>query len=235
VAKKKARTKKSVHVKRSADYDSDSDLSVPDNLDVTSPRPSRAAAKTASKRLSASAKQWGTTDKEATSDDSDDVSDGFVSTSGDESDDETPVPQTNAKKSKIVAMSSDSESEDSSEDEAALAKARKKQEMALQRANANKMKGKKLQKRKNASKGKGGKQLANKRKGKKKFEGSSDDSSDDTSSGSEDEVERDPLEGIDLEALMEEAMAGSRASVLHTMCWWRVVLDEAHFIKSRSR
>jgi DNA repair protein RAD16 len=45
---------------------------------------------------------------------------------------------------------------------------------------------------------------------------------------------RDPLEGIDLDKLTKEAMHGSKLSVLHTMCWWRVVLDEAHFIKSRS-
>jgi DNA repair protein RAD16 len=28
--------------------------------------------------------------------------------------------------------------------------------------------------------------------------------------------------------------AGASMSVLHSVCWWRVVLDEAHFIKSRN-
>ena len=63
-------------------------------------------------------------------------------------------------------------------------------------------------------------------KGKKDFDMDSDESS------SEDD--RDPMEGIDINALMEEAMAGSRFSFLHSFCWWRIVLDEAHFIKSRS-
>jgi SNF2-related domain len=42
------------------------------------------------------------------------------------------------------------------------------------------------------------------------------------------------MEGVDMEALREEALQGCQPSVLHTMSWWRVVLDEAHMIKSRS-
>jgi hypothetical protein len=71
-------------------------------------------------------------------------------------------------------------------------------------------------------------------KKKKKFDDeSSDDSSydstdDDSTSG--DDVNNE----IDMAALVEKAMAGAKNSVLHSLCWWRIVLDEAHFIKSRS-
>ncbi|EEC47372.1 predicted protein [Phaeodactylum tricornutum CCAP 1055/1] len=34
--------------------------------------------------------------------------------------------------------------------------------------------------------------------------------------------------------LSTKTMVGSRFSVLHSFCWWRIILDEAHFIKSRS-
>lgn len=186
--------KKSVHIKRVKGYDSDSDLSVAEDIDISPGRPSRAAAKSASKKLSQSAKQWGRDDNESSESEE---SKTFQSTSDDESSEDE--------------VSSSSSDDSSSEDEtktSAFARARKKQKLALESAV------KPFQK-----------------KNKKK----DDESSTDEDSDSEiEQANIDPLAGIDLDALLEEAMAGSRLSVLHTVCWWRVVLDEAHVIKSRS-
>mgnify|MGYP006179877765 CR=1 FL=1 len=46
--------------------------------------------------------------------------------------------------------------------------------------------------------------------------------------------EDDPMDAIDMNKLLREAMEGSQMSILHSVCWWRIVLDEAHIIKSRS-
>ncbi|GKY94032.1 hypothetical protein MPSEU_000369900 [Mayamaea pseudoterrestris] len=44
----------------------------------------------------------------------------------------------------------------------------------------------------------------------------------------------DQLADVNMDALLNEAMAGATFSPLHAFIWWRVVLDEAHYIKSRS-
>ena len=75
-------------------------------------------------------------------------------------------------------------------------------------------------------KGKAGKKKTTVGKKRKKF--------DDDSSSEDDDDGRDPMEGIDMDRLLEEAMEGSQMSVLHSVCWWRIILDEAHCIKSRS-
>jgi SNF2-related domain len=106
-----------------------------------------------------------------------------------------------------------------------VSRAMKKQEQALsQFSNSN---GNKLGKEafdKNASKAKGKGRMASKKE--KSETNKSDESSINETV--------DPLDGIDMDALMKEAMDGSKLSPLHSLCWWRIVLDEAHFIKSRS-
>ena len=60
------------------------------------------------------------------------------------------------------------------------------------------------------------------------YDSTDDENDDDSTSGD------DAINEIDMAALVEKAMAGAKNSVLHSLCWWRIVLDEAHFIKSRS-
>jgi hypothetical protein len=236
-SKAKAKTpasKKIIHVKSSGDYESDTDLSVDVSTPMSSKRPSRSAAKTASKKVKASAKEWGGANPES---DSDDYSGGGAEESSD--DDESsvacpPITKSRSKKKAPPPSESGEDSDDESQDDEAIQRARKKQKLALDRAKKTKLgKGDKKKKFKDEK----GKKAPSKKQtnGKRKKPPLPDESSSDESSSDEDiDADRDPLEGIDLDKLMEEAMMGSRMSVLHTMCFWRVVLDEAHMIKSRT-
>jgi DNA repair protein RAD16 len=238
--------RKVVRVKSTAEYDSDSELSI--NTDVAETpargRPSRKAAVSASKLMASSVKEWGAvipvpgrTDVEkgeessfssASDDDDDSV--------GSQSDDGSSLEEiilsdivemkgkgtSSTKKGNAASGKKRAVSEISSTDNDALSRAREKQRLALANAKASKKNGKLAEK-----KSKGKKTTQGKKKGKdKKYDSSSDDSSSDEAV--------DPMADIDMDKLVKEAMEGSRFSVLHSFCWWRIVLDEAHFIKSRT-
>jgi hypothetical protein len=248
--------KKVIRLKHSGDYDSDSELSLPESLPAVSPtssRPSRTAATMAAKKLSASAKEWSNAGNDEESEEiysSDEESSQAEDSSSSEGKPRKKLSvggrnKTTSTKKKVVETSSDSEDDD--EDEEELQKALEKQRLALKRAKAFKSKAKvpekkefihtvkgekkvdkkKVEMKKSAHKGKQGE----KRKKPPSEESGSDEASE---TGSDDGADVDPLEGIDMKKLMNDAMAGSRVSILHTFCWWRIVLDEAHMIKSRS-
>lgn len=216
VQKKKA--KKVIRASSTKGYDSDSDLSVPDDLDLTSKRPSRAAAQKAKRKLTDSSKDWANGNEG----DSDSFSGDNQYSSDDESSDDSlsPIHSAAATKGKIQmsnadhveSFSSDDEDDSDSEDDAAVVRSQKRQKLALSMVKQSTKK--KFPPKKGPGKAK---------KTKKKSAPADDDSDDD-----------DPLKDIDMEALKEKAMEGYKESVLHTICWWRIVLDEAHMIKSRS-
>jgi DNA repair protein RAD16 len=202
---------------------------------------SRSAAKKAATQISRSASDW--TEQNA---DADSESDDFhlASESSSEEEEDSDIefeakPKAKAAKAKTKAVktaSPDYDSDSSSSDDSAMERARDKQREALERA-AGKGKKRKAGEKKAKAKAKGkdkptkGKaKLKGKQKGKKKsFD---DDFDDEYSSDSSDD--RDALDGIDMQELMDKAMAGAKKSPLHSLCWWRIILDEAHMIKTRS-
>ena len=201
-------------------------------------RPSRAAAVSATKQLSKSKAEWS---QKTMDTDSDEYSDDNVSSDEESSDEETIArgcrgrepPKKRAKQHESDSSGesdyesdsegeSDPESSNSEEEDVRLQRARKKQAEALALAKASKKKP--AMKKMPPKKGNGGeKKAANIKKGKK-FDDSSSDEEDD----------HDPMKDIDMDRLIKEAMEGSQMSILHSLCWWRIILDEAHCIKSRS-
>lgn len=215
-AKKIPAKRKTVRVPRSADYESDSELSVGEDFNETPSRirPSRSAAVTASEKVKMSAKEWNAGD--------DDDESSFASFSDD---DDSDSDDTRSARIPVTKMKSSSNTKSKRGADSATKRALEKQRKALEAAKKSKKTGGKPLKPK--EKGRKGDT-----KGKKKRFDDSDSSSSDEDSG--DNVPVDPMADIDMKELVEEAMAGSRFSPLHSFCWWRIVLDEAHFIKSRS-
>ena len=247
-----------IRLKGTTDYDTDDDLSIPDDVapvSASSSRPSRSAAKVAAQKLSASAKESHESD-ESDDSDTDDSSSGVGSGTSDSSsaeefssDDEAKL---STRKKRVVTKSvskptrgdscdssedEDGDSDSDSDDDDAAKRALEKQRLAIEQASKKKTGKGTKQTKKPLMKG-GGKKLAVKKKSAKKpvtsgkrkkppmSSPSSDESSGSDTGGDED---RDPLEGIDMEELMDEAMAGSRVSPLHTLCWWRIVLGKSSF------
>jgi hypothetical protein len=207
-----------------------------------SPRASsgRSAARKARNQISLSASDW--TEQNADDSGSDDFQLGSESSSEEEEDSDVEFDTKKGVKGKKTAPDDYDSDSSSSSDDSMLERARAKQREALERAKSAK-KGKAEKKMKGKDKEKSmkekGKQLKGKGKGKqKKGKGKKksfdDDSDDEYSSSDGDGGGGDGMDGIDMQELMDKAMAGAKKSPLHSLCWWRIVLDEAHMIKSRS-
>lgn len=251
--KKKSMTKKkkTFKVKGDMEYDSESDLSVhSESFDATKTfRSPRAAAAAAKSRVAAVVKRE-TRGKIGDSDDESNVSDDDyeeeTSNYEDDSKGEEDIATTakerrgikkSTKKVQKYVNHNDDVPED---DDTAIERARSRQAVALVKAKWSKKSGKSLKgkkekvtkiKKKTVPMRKKDKKQGNQAGGlsNKKASGSPPTSSDDDS-----ESVDDASLNVDMDVLIAEAMEGCRLSVLHSFCWWRVVLDEAHFIKSRS-
>eukprot|EP00978_Attheya_sp_CCMP212_P032059 scaffold123505_cov55-Attheya_sp.AAC.1 len=180
-------------------------------------KPSRSAALQAKKKLSESVHTWneGANNEVAGSDD-EEYSDGD-SVSPTSSDDSAVV-----KKSARNTSNSDSDSGPS----LVIARQAKAWKAATKKGTTKLRDSKGSMKKTFASEKKPAKGQKQELTSKKKNHGRKKANASDSSSDSEDE--------IDMKKLTEEAMAGSQMSILHSLCWWRIVLDEAHFIKTRS-
>lgn len=238
--KKKFATAKTIRMKGTSDCESESDLSVAADIQdaVLSPqRPSRTASRTARKKLSASINAWSEHALDANDDDDDDDDESSFSSDGTSSVDSNVMLSDLAKR-RTTAVSSKGANKkrvDDRSDNDLLQRARKKQMDAMAHAKMNKaVKGKGKQPTKKSFGGKPKLKKVPMKKGKAPMGDDDDDDDDGDSSSSSENEFVDPMEGIDLDELMDEAMAGSKRSVLHSFCWWRVVLDEAHYIKVRS-
>jgi hypothetical protein len=217
-AQKKVAERKVVRVKSTAEYDSDSELSV--NSDVVGTpakgRPSRKAAVSASKLMASSVKDWGAVIPVPGKEDVEKGDESSFSSASDDDDDESTggssleeIILSDMAKTKGKSTSATEKgtapsgrkraaSEISSTDNDALNRAREKQRLALANARASALANGRASKKNGKQEGKnsmGKKMTKGKKKGKdKKFDSSSDDSS-------SDDEPVDPMADVDMEKL----------------------------------
>lgn len=217
--------KNTVKVKSMDDYASESDLSVKEEevVELKKGRSPRGAALKAQGRL----KGMNTSTKRTAIESDSDESFSLASDNDSGSDfDENDTP-------------TDKYESSSSEGDVAMSRAVAKQAHAMKRAKGGgkkKFLGEKKRTKKKSLPKKKDKQKTVFKKGQKnnnkKKNGDTSSGGDSSSSSEDDSVNPEDL--IDMDALVAEAMAGAKMSNLHSVCWWRIVLDEAHMIKSRS-
>ena len=223
--KQKKIMKNTVKVKSMDDYASESDLSIKEEevVELKKGRSPRGAALKAQGRL----KGMNTYTKRTAIESDSDESFSLASDNDSGSDfDKNNTP-------------TDKYESSSSEADVAMSRAVAKQAQAMKRAKGGGKKKflseKKSTKKKSLPKKKD-KQKTVFKKGQmnnnKKKNGDTSSGGDSSSSSEDDSVNPEDL--IDMDALVAEAMAGAKMSNLHSVCWWRIVLDEAHMIKSRS-
>ena len=211
--KKKLAQKKTGKPPKKSKAKADSDSDKEQNADAASRRvgSSRNAARKAASRISLSAAEWA---PPAGDSDSDNFESDAKSSDDDGSD---------------SGNESSSEAEnycDSSSDDSAFERAREKQRQALEMTKgkkkpmpnkkqpaAPKANGKKAFAKKPAARGKGM---------KKNFDDDSDGDYSSTGYNSDDDVEQE----IDMAALIQKAMSGAKNSILHSLCWWRIILGK---------
>ncbi len=123
-------------------------------------------------------------------------------------------------------IGSDEDDVDSSEEDTAVVRAKERQAKAFANASKRNKKGK-TPKKKSFSESKKDKKSVKNWKKNKRRKGQPNSSSSDE----DDSIQGGDVPDIDMSELIAEAMAGCQLSVLHSVCWWRVVLGE-QFLKS---
>jgi hypothetical protein len=230
-AVKRPTKKTSIRVSGDDVYDSDSDLSLPDEVPLSgTKRPTRSGARLTAQKIANCVKASGGDDEGdgssyATDDgdpSEDEGSDVASESSLDATESSLDIPLSAFKKTSKRKRSEKQPLQKNVKD--AAERAREKQREALNNSKKNTSKKSAAKKAKPASKK--AKPASKKAKGMQKFEDSSDSSSSSSSSSCDDEEAPDPVEDIDMAAMIKQAMDGARFSLLHSFCWWRLVLDE---------
>lgn len=227
--------KKTFKVKSTMGYASESDLSVNDEVVQVREKSPRNAATKANSRLRQ-------TNIKVSYKDGDSDEDFALESDHEGSDSDYPNGEGTSDMSDDQSSGDEKVKQAKTKQQKALARAKAMQAKALAAANSGKKKTFSKEDKKEKKDSKVKKKVGTKKgmkksmsKGKKmnsEKDGDDGDDGDESVSSGDESESNEP--NIDMEKLLKEAMAGAQMSILHSVCWWRIVLDEAHMIKSRS-